>query len=177
MIVPPFNSSPFNTFSRTTHHLISSFSPKSILVLCEGNHCRSPIAEGLLKAELGSEIRVESAGLGAQEGHAPHPEAIRLMAERGIDISAFRSRQVTPAMALAADLVLVMDRTQKEWCETLVPSARGRVFLLGCWLPPGQQEIEDPYRQPSEAFPIAFQVMLQSVAAWRNHLNTTPRTK
>jgi protein-tyrosine phosphatase len=153
------------------------FTPKSILVLCEGNHCRSPIAEGLLKAGLAPGIQIESAGLGAKNGYAPHTEAIKLMAEQGIDITRYRSRQVTPAMALAADFILVMEQDQKEWCETQLPSTRGRVFLLGCWLPPEQQEIPDPLNKPKETFALVFETIFQSVIAWRNHLSTPGRTQ
>jgi protein-tyrosine phosphatase len=150
--------------------------PKSILVLCEGNHCRSPIAEGLLKTWLAPGIQVESAGLGAQDGYAPHPEAIRLMADLGIDITRYRSRRMTPAMALAADLVLVMEEEQKTKCETLLPSLRGRVFLLGCWLPPGQQDIPDPIYQSREAFAQVFETILRSATAWRERLKAPGKT-
>ena len=149
----------------------SHFSPKSILVLCEGNHCRSPIAEGLFLAELQRQgMRVESAGLGAQDGVPPHPEAVRILADRGIDISALRSRQVTPAMALAADLILVMDADQIRWCGSLAPSARGRIFLLGRWLPPERREIADPFQQGPEAFRRAFDLIREAVASWLPHL-------
>lgn len=147
------------------------FTPRSILVLCEGNHCRSPIAEGLLRAGLGSGIRVESAGLNAENGYGPHPEAVRLMAERGLDISRHRSRLLTPDMALRADLILVMDRTQKTWCELLMPSTRGRVFLFGCWLPQDRQEIPDPMNKPKEAFAPVFESLLQAADVWRNELS------
>ena len=147
------------------------FSPQFILVLCEGNHCRSPIAEGLLRAELGPGIRIESAGLAAMEGSPPHPEAIRLMAEHGIDISGCRSRTVTPPLALEADLILVMDEAQKNWCGALVPSARGRIQLLGCWMPPGGREVADPFGREPEAFLAAFDQIRQSAMAWRSHLS------
>lgn len=145
---------------------------QAILVLCEGNHCRSPLAEGLLKAALGPSVQVESAGLSAQDGYAPHPFAISLMAERGINITTHRSRQVTHDMALAADLILVMDHRQKTWCSELIPGSIGRVSLLGQWLPEGEQDIADPISQPQEIFPIAFDKILRSVDMWRNHLNS-----
>ena len=148
----------------------AQYLPQSILVLCEGNHCRSPIAEGLLRAELGSGIRIESAGLAATEGTPPHPEAVRLMAEHGIDIRDHRSRQVTPAMALAAELILVMDEGQRTWCGSMVPSALGRIQLLGCWLPPGSRMIEDPFGREPEAFSAAFDLIRRSVRCWKKHL-------
>ena len=129
------------------------------------------MAEGLFQAELGDTgIRIESAGLAAPDGVPPHAEAIRLMAGLGIDIRGILSRQVTPAMALAADLILVMDARQKHWCGEVVPSARGRIFLLGAWLPPARRDIEDPFRRGPEAFLQAFELIQEAVAAWLRHL-------
>lgn len=153
----------------------SLFALRRILVLCEGNHCRSPIAEGLLRSSLGPEVVVESAGLDALEGHPADAEAQRLMAERGLDISAHRGRQLTPDLALAADLILVMDRAQKAACELRIPSARGRVFLLGHWLPEPRQEIPDPFRRGPEAFRENLNHIDQSVTAWLPKLIPHPR--
>jgi protein-tyrosine phosphatase len=149
---------------------------KSILVLCEGNHCRSPIAEGLLRDTLGSGYRVESAGLAAQEGCPPHPEAVRLLAARSIDISGHSGRQLTSGMALAADLILVMDRAQKDWCERLVPSVKGRVFLLGHWQGPSPLEIADPFQQAPETFLAIFEAIHLCVSGWLPHLSSERRS-
>lgn len=139
---------------------------KSILVLCEGNHCRSPIAEALFQAALGPEVRVESAGLNALEGQPADPEAQKIMKENGGDISRHRGRQLTEEMALGADLILVMDEHQKALCEGLVPSVRGRVFLLGHWLESPQRDIPDPYLLGPKATRLAFELINQSVASW-----------
>lgn len=96
------------------------------------------------------------------------------MAKRSIDIAGYRSRQVTPAMALASDLILVMDSEQKKWCGALAPSARGRIYLLGAWLPPDRQEIADPYLKEPEAFLEAMELIEQSVEAWKSHLQAAP---
>jgi protein-tyrosine phosphatase len=149
---------------------------KFILVICEGNFCRSPMAMGLLRRGLDSCFRVESAGLAAREGFPAHPEALRLMAAMDIDLSPHATRQLTPAMALAADLILVMDQTQKDWCESLAPSIRGRVFLLGHWQLPSAVEIADPFPRGPEAFATAFEAIQQCVASWIPHLNAIQRS-
>ena len=87
---------------------------KRILVLCEGNYCRSPMAEFLLRASLGPEVSVESAGLGALHGSSAAPEAEALMTDRGLDISSHRARQLTKEIALAADLILVMEKVHRR---------------------------------------------------------------
>ncbi len=139
---------------------------RHILILCEGNHCRGPMAEALLRSVLPKGIYVESAGLEALVGQPPDPEAQRVMAQQGLDISAHRGRQLTPEMALAVDLILVMDLPQTAWCEQMMPSALGRVFLMGQWLPVPLREIADPFRQGPEAFAAAFERIRQSVASW-----------
>jgi protein-tyrosine phosphatase len=79
-------------------------------------------------------------------------------------------------MALAADLILVMDRAQKDWCEELVPSARGRVFLLGHWQTPDPAEIADPFGQSREGFLAAFEAIRHCVSAWLPHLSSERRS-
>lgn len=139
---------------------------RHILILCDGNHCRSPLAEALLRSLLPPDIRVESAGLQALEGKPADLEAQRLLEAHGLDISAHRGRQLTEEMALKADLILVMDLPQKAWCEQMMPSAMGRIFLLGHWLPSPPREIADPYQMGPAAFREAFEGIRQSVADW-----------
>ncbi len=150
--------------------MVPAFPIRSVLVLCEGNHCRAPIAEGLLRAELGPSVQVGSAGLRALVGEPADPEALGLMKARGIDISSHRGRQVTPELACGADLILVMDSRQKEWCTQLVPSARGRIFLLGHWLSVPPRDIADPFGQGPAGFRQAFEDIQDSVAAWASRL-------
>lgn len=138
---------------------------RHILVLCEGNHCRAPLAEVLLRASLPADIEVDSAGLNAREGLPAAEEAQRLAAEAGLDLASHAARQLTPEMALAADLILVMETPQKLWCEQAVPSALGRVYLLGHWRP-DSREIEDPMGKGIEAFRATFGRIQQSVADW-----------
>lgn len=148
---------------------------KSILVLCEGNHCRSPIAEALFREALPPGVRVESAGLRAMVGAHPHPEVLHLMAGAGINVSGHRGRQLTKSMGLAADLILVMDQEQKERCSRMVPGTRGRIFLLGHWLSSPPPAIADPINQDKEAFRLAFEVIQQSVASWLPHMTLNQR--
>jgi protein-tyrosine phosphatase len=89
-----------------------------------------------------------------------------VMAEHGLDISSHRGRQFTPELALASDLILVMDERQKRDCERLVPSVRGRVYLLGHWQPDALREIPDPFQQGPKAFRQALVQISRSVADW-----------
>ena len=146
---------------------------RGILVLCEGNHCRSPIAAALLQEALGSEFSVSSAGLGALVDHPAHPEAERLLAGHGLDISTHRGRQLNKEIALKADLILVMDQAQKEACERLVPSTRGRVYLFGHWLGPDEWDIPDPFQKGPEVHRLVFNHIQRALPSWITRL--TPR--
>ena len=126
----------------------------------------------MLHSLLGPSIKVSSAGLKALVDAPPDIEAVRLMERFGIDISYHRGRQVTPEIAHEADLILVMDSLQKEWCTKLVPSARGRIFLLGHWLSVPPHEIMDPYCQGPVAFQQVFDEIHRSVTAWLPHIVT-----
>lgn len=98
------------------------------------------------------------------------------MKEHGHDISAHRGRQFTAEMAQGADIILVMDAHQKEWCTQISPSSRGRIFLLGHWLSQPLQDIADPYLQGPEVFRQVYEDIQQSVSAWVPHLLTEQRS-
>jgi len=138
---------------------------QNILVVCVGNICRSPMAEALLQCALRGQdgITVESAGLGALVGHPADNYALELMEEAGIDISEHRARQIHPDMVGAADLVLVMEAGHKKAIDDADPTARGKVHRLGEWQ---EKDIDDPYRQPKEAFADALEDIKEGVASW-----------
>jgi arsenate reductase len=71
--------------------------PSAILILCTGNSCRSHLAEGILRAALTDDFRVESAG--SKPAGYVHPRAIKAMAEIGIDISGHRSKHLDEFLA------------------------------------------------------------------------------
>lgn len=140
---------------------------KSILLVCEGNICRSPMAEGLLKAAL-PRASVRSAGLGALIGMPADEAAVRLMDARGIDIAPHRAVQVTGDMCKRSDLVLVMSSDQRKRLEQLYPFACGKVFRLG---ESDKRDVPDPYRQPETAFREALQLIDSGVHAWLQRLH------
>jgi protein-tyrosine phosphatase len=135
---------------------------KSILVVCEGNICRSPMAQGLLAAAL-PQTQVRSAGLGALVGMPADDMAVRLMKERGIDIAQHRAQQINRALCMQADMVMVMDGEQRDRLEEMYPQARGRIFRIGEYT---NRDIPDPYRQPENAFRSALTLIDEGTAQW-----------
>ena len=111
---------------------------------------------------------MESAGLGALVGHPADDHALALMEDLGEDISAHRARQIHPDMVRAADLVLVMEAGHKRAIDDADTTARGKVYRLGEWQ---DKDIDDPYRQPEEAFADALQDIQAGVTAWVERIN------
>ncbi len=135
---------------------------KNILVVCEGNICRSPMAEGLLTGAL-PKVSVRSAGLNAMSGMPADETAVRLMLSLGIDIASHRAMQITRELCLQAALVLVMTAAQRKRLEEAYPAACGRVFRLGEY---GKFDVPDPYRQGEKAFRESLQLIDQGVHEW-----------
>lgn len=134
----------------------------SILVVCEGNICRSPMAAALLAHALPRAV-VSSRGLRAVTGAPAHPDAATLMRQRGLDLGSHRAVQLTPADCQAADLVLAMDTAQRRHLECLCPVAHGRIFRIGEYI---GRNVPDPYNRPMAAFREALELIDRSIAAW-----------
>ena len=105
---------------------------KTILFVCTGNVCRSPMAEGILRQALQgrSDYRVISAGLGAMEGQPPSPYAVQAVRELGIDISNQRSRMLAPELVEQADYIFGMTHSHIDTVILLYPHAAEKTFLL-----------------------------------------------
>lgn len=103
-----------------------------VLLLCTANQCRSPMAEALLRVrfeQAGIPAVVSSAGL-YPSGNPATDEAIQVMAQRGLDITGHRSRQVEPGFVRAADLVLGMAREHVREVAVLDGASLARTFTL-----------------------------------------------
>jgi protein-tyrosine phosphatase len=139
---------------------------KNVLILCIGNICRSPMAEGLLKKEL-ADLNVQSAGLGALVGHPADPFSVQIMSEQGVDISAHRAQQISSKLIAEADLILVMDKEQKKFVEGRFARSRGKVFRL---CERDNVDIPDPYRGEIQKFRDSNRLIVVGVAFWRDQI-------
>ncbi|MGZ8624146.1 MAG: arsenate reductase/protein-tyrosine-phosphatase family protein [Actinomycetota bacterium] len=107
----------------------------SILVVCTGNICRSPMAEGFLRDAL---IRrfgdrapgVSSAGTIGWTGSPASPESVIAAGERGSDIESHQARELRAPMIEGADLILCMAGEHREAAVVDVPEAAARTFTL-----------------------------------------------
>jgi len=132
----------------------------SVLMVCTGNICRSPTAEGVLQHHLQAlglahRVKVDSAGIqGWHAGEAPDPRSQAHASRRGYDLSAQRARAVQALDFEQADLILAMDRGHLRALQQRCPT--GLRHKLGLLLDhaPGLvgQDVPDPYYGGAEGF-------------------------
>lgn len=89
---------------------------KRVLFLCTGNSCRSQMAEGWTRHLLGDKVEAHSAGI---ETHGLNPNAVRVMAEAGVDISHHQSKLVEELAGVEFDLVVTVCDHANENCPFL----------------------------------------------------------
>lgn len=117
-----------------------------ILFLCDGNTCRSPVAEAVMNKkalEQGLDIVSESAGLQAFSGDEANEYSVKAAGRLGVDISGYRSRKFSPYMAEEYDLFVVMSEKQKKALAEIVPQEKIHILSDG---------ITDPYGENEEAY-------------------------
>ena len=139
--------------------------PKTILVVCHGNICRSPMAAELLGRDLAPfGIAVQSAGFIGFNRPAP-AEAVMAAEHHSVDLSAHRSSLVTADSVRAADLIVVMDPSQRSHiCERFGRLPRD-VVVLGDFdpTPVDTRTIRDPVDQKREVFDEVYERIARCV--------------
>ncbi len=141
------------------------FMKKKILLVCTGNTCRSPMAEGWLRRYfldegLADSFEVISCGTTAFSGVPPSEEAIEVMREEGIDISVKRSRPLNDELLFQSDIIFVMTEAHKDYILERAPEVSGKIHIL---------DIPDPIGMEKEAYRRVFEAMkskLTKEMAW-----------
>ena len=106
--------------------------PFTVLHVCMGNICRSPMAERLFMRALGDHIYSHSAGTGGwHEGEEMNPPAARQVRARGADPDGFSARKLRTDQIDSADLILTATADQFDYVTALRPDAVTRTFVLG----------------------------------------------
>lgn len=138
-----------------------------ILVVCLGNICRSPLAEGILKSKLPENFTVDSAGtISLHEGEHPDKRAIETAENHGIKIGKQRSRMITKKDLEDFDKIYCMDISVYEDVISMAKNEEQRekisLFLEEADIPENNYEVFDPYWSGLDGFEKVYQLLEQA---------------
>ncbi len=129
-----------------------------ILMVCLGNICRSPLAEGILRDKANNAILIDSAGTSSYHiGDAPDPRMIQTAAQHKIDISMLKARQFKVVDFDKFDRIYAMDSSNYQNILALARSTEDK-NKMHMMLIDGQ-DVPDPYFGGSQGFENVFQLL------------------
>jgi protein-tyrosine phosphatase len=151
-----------------------------VLMVCMGNICRSPTAEGVfrhlvIQAGLEDRILIDSAGTHDYHvGQAPDRRSTHHASLRGYDLSALRAREVRPLDLAQFDLICEMDWDNHEFLEArCAPQHRHKLRRLMEFAPPGMgEEVPDPYYGGQEGFELVLDHVEAACAGLLAHVRS-----
>ncbi len=136
---------------------------RSILFVCSANICRSPMAEGLMKAlvkGMEEDWRIESAGVWAIKNSPAAENTLKVLLERGVDLSSHAAKQITLEMVEEFSLVLTMESNHQEALRAAFPEHAGKVFKMSEMV--GRKgDVVDPIGFP----PVVFEQTAREIEA------------
>jgi protein-tyrosine phosphatase len=141
----------------------------SIMFVCLGNICRSPLAEGIFRqvvAQAGAAERfeIDSAGTGAWHvGSPPDPRSVDVARRHGIDLTGQRARRLGEGDFARFDLLLGMDRSNVETMKATAPAGYAqRVHLFGAYATGQSFEVPDPYYDREDGFERVYLMLREA---------------
>lgn len=153
-------------------------SVQSVLFVCHGNICRSPLAETyfrFLVEKEGRHMTVRSAGLETTPGKPADTRAKAVALEHRLSLDEHATTQVHKELLDQSDLIVVMEVAQKDRVQRLCQKSKGKVVLLGRFDSVGPLEIADPYCGTSEDFLSCFQQVSRCCDALAARLSVKSR--
>ena len=143
----------------------------SVLFVCLGNICRSPLAEAAMRAEAeaaGLDIEIDSAGTGDWHVGAPPDRRAQATARRyGIDISGYRGRQVAPEDFTRFTHIFALDSENLRNLRRLAPPGSTAHVGLLMDMVPGRvgHSVQDPYYGGDEGFEVTWSDVIAAARA------------
>ncbi len=137
----------------------------TILFVCTGNICRSPMAEALFRARAeraGDSVNVESAGTWGMDGEPASAFARDVLAQRGISLDSHIARTVTREILERAAVVIVMTRSHRDALAAEFPLVRPKIHLMS-QLNGIEYDIADPYGKPRAAYELCADDLAQLI--------------
>jgi protein-tyrosine-phosphatase len=137
----------------------------SVLFVCTGNMCRSPLAEGILRKKISEEcsenlrdkILAQSCGIYAYDGNKASESAVRAAANNQIDISTIRSKPINRVLVEQSDLIFTLSIDHLNFIQENFPSARHKTYLMKTFGKDRPTTIGDSIPDPM-GFPFDFYV-------------------
>ncbi len=140
----------------------------SILVVCTGNQCRSPLGEHLLRQRC-TWLEVRSAGVDAIPGRHADPVTQTLAARYGLSLEQHCASRFNTELARQHSLILVMEQHHLATITHISPESRGKTMFYGQWL--AEKEIRDPYKHPESVYIHTFDLMKRACESWATKIN------
>ncbi len=135
-------------------------------MVCLGNICRSPLAEGILRSKLSENFIVDSAGTGGwHAGELPDKRSITIARLKGLDISNQRARQFKISDFTSFDHIFVMDNTNYKEVLALAPNeaTKSKVKLILNEISPNDNvDVPDPYYGGVDGFENVYNMLDQA---------------
>ena len=144
------------------------------VLVCTGNTCRSPMAEAMFRKRLADKLgcsvaeledrgaMVVSAGTSATPGGCAADEAVAVMRERGLDLSAHESQALDERLVQFADVIITMTRSHRDAILACYPQAAARTFVLSR----GRGDVADPIGGPPELYRRCAEQIDAYLAEW-----------
>lgn len=150
----------------------------NILMVCLGNICRSPLAEGILKSKLSNNTYfIDSAGTGDYHiGKSPDSRSIAVAKKYGIDISNLKGRQFNVSDFDKFDIIYAMDESNYRNIISLSRNNQDKVkvkFILNEIYPNQNYNVPDPYYGGHDGFENVYKMLDEACSIISNSLNNT----
>lgn len=146
-----------------------------ILMVCLGNICRSPLAEGILQSKLPKDkFIVDSAGTGDWHvGHQPDKRSVAVAKKNGLDITNQKARQFTTSDFETFDYIYVMDKSNYDNVVKLAPNTEAKAkvqLMLDALATEKGMEVPDPYFGGNEGFDTVYAMLDEACTVVANKL-------
>ena len=142
----------------------------SVLTVCVGNVCRSPVAEAFVR-HFCPQLHVASAGFNAPDGRGASSLMVEFSANDGVDIRDHRASRLSSVDADKFDLILVMEQAHLKEMAMRKPHLRARTMLMTQWV--GGHDLADPIKEDAAFNKRIYDEIKQAARAWSSKLGNT----